>query len=100
MVFATEPDHGKSVVAKRAQEPRGGLPKSSTVKLLPETFEAVWWVARVEGKSPGEVIADMLGVTLAARRKSIDAQVERLKRLDDETAKVEAEAQQRLKSAR
>lgn len=73
----------------------GKVPKVPTVKLGREHFEAVWWIARVEGKSPAEVLQELCGAQSAARFKRYTDDVAKLKKLDSETAKAEAQARKR-----
>lgn len=81
-------------VAKR-DESAGRLPASTTIRLSRELFEDVYWICRVEGKSPGDLIREVCGPSLASRRKRYEPQIDKLKRLDEQTARVEAEARER-----
>ncbi len=67
------------------------MPANPTVKLPKEMFADLWWVARVEKRGPGDILKEMCGVALAARRKRVEAKVAQLVKLDEREDQIVSE---------
>lgn len=87
---------GVGIVGKQKNGPVSAkVPASSAVKLEREMFVDVWWICRVEGKAPGDLLKELAGVQAAARRKRHEAVIAKLAKLDE----AEDEIVSRAKSA-
>ena len=58
------------------------MPTSTTVKLDKGLFADLWWVARVEKKSPGDLLRELAGVQITARRKMHEPTIAKLVKHD------------------
>ena len=72
------------------------FPKGETVKLSKRFFEALWWVARVENRTAGEILEELAGVQIFARRKKYESTVAQLMKSDAAEAAVLARARGEL----
>jgi hypothetical protein len=85
---------GVRLVAKKSGPASSKMPTSPTVKLDKQMFEDVWWAARVEGKSPGEILKEIAGVQAAARRKRHETAIAKLAKLDEAEDEIVTQAKQ------
>lgn len=79
----------------KSKDEKTATPTSRNVKLNREMFDSVWWVCRVEGISPGDLIEQVAGEQIKSRRKRYETEIEKLKRLDAETARIEQRAREK-----
>lgn len=70
------------------------VPRSPTVKLSQRFFESLWWVARVDDRSPGDIIEELCSVQVAARRKKHEATIAELVKMDAAEDRLKAKARQ------
>ncbi len=59
------------------------MPSSPTVKIDKKMFDDLWWVCRVEQVSPADVLKELAGVQIAARRKLYEAVIAKLVKSDE-----------------
>jgi hypothetical protein len=64
------------------------FPAGTTVKLGKELHYNLWWLSRVTGEYPGDILDRLCGVQLAAARKAREADIIRLRKLDEEEARL------------
>lgn len=86
--------NGVVTVSKRT-EPSAKMPASTTIKLARATFEACYWITRVEGITAAQLVDETCGPQWAARMERYRVEIEKLKKLDEQTAKVEQAARER-----
>jgi hypothetical protein len=60
------------------------FPATTTVKLNKEFHYNLWWLSRVTGEYPGDILDRLCGVQLAAARKAREADIIRLRKMDEE----------------
>lgn len=82
---------GVQIVAK-APRASSKIPASPTVKMDKDQFADVWWICRVEGKSPAELLLELAGTQTAARRKRHEAVIAKLVKLDEAEDQTVAQA--------
>jgi hypothetical protein len=87
-------DNGVVNVPKHS-EPGARMPTSTTIKLARPAFEACYWITRVEGITAAQLVDETCGLQWAARMEKYKSEIEKLKKLDEQTAKVEQAARQR-----
>jgi hypothetical protein len=60
------------------------VPSGTTIKLGKEFHRNLWWLSRVTGEDPGKILERLCGVQVAASRKAREADIIRLRKLDEE----------------
>lgn len=78
----------QDVAKKKMATESTRLPKSPTVKLDKQMHEDLWWYCRATKQVPGDVLRELCGTQVAVRRKSKEAKIAELMRLDAEEDQV------------